>query len=120
MKARTPPETRRERSSAQAPRPIRLPRHALTAEQGYWSARRILRVAEVDRDTTHVYEGPRGVAIVERALRHVMAFLFALLLCLVVSVPALAAPTNLNLDTPEKPRPFTGDADKAASAVYSR
>jgi len=73
------------------------------------------RAAAVDRDPTFAYEGRLGVALVERALRHVVAFLFALALCLVVSVPALAAmdtfrsnvyigpPTNPNLDKPHPP-----------------
>src|SRR6476620_5792595 len=80
--------------SAPAPRLPRLPREALTAEQGYWTAARVPRVATLAGDDE---SGPapgdrrRGVSLVTRALRQVIAVLFSLAILLAVSCPALAA-----------------------------
>jgi len=71
-----------------------LPREVLTAEQGYWTAARVPRVATLAGDDE---SGPapgdrrRGVSLVTRALRQVIAVLFSLAILLAVSGPALAA-----------------------------
>jgi hypothetical protein len=71
-----------------------LPREVLTAEQGYWTAARVPRVATLAGDDE---SGPapgdrrRGVSLVTRALRQVIAVLFSLAILLAVSCPALAA-----------------------------
>jgi hypothetical protein len=71
-----------------APRGLRLPREILTAEQGFWTAARVPRVATLadDPESSPSARGRRrGVSIVTRALRQVVALLFGLVMFLVVS-----------------------------------
>ena len=63
----------------------------MTAEQGYWAAARLPRVAnalddEAPRPSAHAR---RDFSIVRHALRQIVAFLFGVLLLLAASGPAL-------------------------------
>lgn len=116
MKTPRPSDVDARDVSATAPRAVRLPREVLTAEQGFWTAARVPRVATPagnDESRPSPRERRRDASLFTRALRQVVAFLFGLVIVIAVGSPARAA-TGVFLFTGSE-RPELQDAPRDAT-----